>query len=43
MTFNDMKITKTLTRYAVALAALAVLAACSDSDNWQAGQMPKEG
>lgn len=39
-----MKITKILTRYAVALAALAVLAACSDSDdNWQAGQMPKEG
>lgn len=43
MTFNDMKITKTLTRYAVALAGLAVLAACSDSDNWQAGQQPKEG
>lgn len=38
-----MKITKILTRYAVTITGIAVLAACSDSDNWQAGQQPKEG
>lgn len=38
-----MKIIKNFMRYAVALTGIAVLAACSDSDNWQAGQQPKEG
>lgn len=38
-----MNIRKHLTRYAMALMGLIMLAACSSDDNWQAGPMTKEG